>query len=89
MVASAAVRETHSAIVLLAGDHAYKFKKPVDLGFLDFRSGPSRQAVCRREVELNQRLAPDVYLDTVTIAGPDDSPWIHRMNCGDRFRLAC
>ncbi|MFG1609745.1 hypothetical protein [Actinoplanes sp. NPDC049265] len=58
----AAVRETHAALVVFVGDRAYKLKKPVDLGFLDFRSRAERERVCHREVELNRRLAPDVYL---------------------------
>jgi aminoglycoside phosphotransferase family enzyme/predicted kinase len=66
----AEVRETHSAVVFLVGDHAYKLKKPVDLGFLDFSTRERRLNACRREVELNRRLAPDVYLgvDDVTDA---------------------
>ncbi|GAB7006648.1 AAA family ATPase [Nocardioides sp. AN3] len=55
------LRETHSAVVLLVGDRAWKLKKPVDLGFLDFSTPERREASCRREVELNRRLAPDVY----------------------------
>jgi hypothetical protein len=73
----AEVRETHSAIVLLAGARAYKFKKPVDLGFLDFRSAQARHEVCRRELELNRRLAPDVYLDVITLAGSDGQAFEH------------
>jgi aminoglycoside phosphotransferase family enzyme/predicted kinase len=73
----AEIRETHSAIVLLAGDRAYKIKKPVNLGFLDFRDEHVRREVCRREVELNRRLAPDVYLDTLTFAGSDGHPYEH------------
>ncbi len=63
--------ETHSAVVLLMGDRAYKIKKHVDLGFLDFRDEQVRRDVCRREVELNRRVAPDVYLDTLRIVGAD------------------
>jgi len=66
-----AVRETHSAVVVLLGDLALKVKKPVDLGFLDFRSRAQRQAACRREVELNRRLAPDVYLGVASLCGVD------------------
>jgi uncharacterized protein len=66
-----AARETHSAIVLFMGDLAYKVKKPVDLGFLDFRTEPARLAVCHREVDLNRRLAPDVYLGVADVTGPD------------------
>ena len=50
---------------------ALKVKKPVDLGFLDFRSRAQRQAACRREVELNRRLAPDVYLGVAALSGVD------------------
>lgn len=57
--------------MLLAGDRAYKIKKPVDLGFLDFRSAHTRAHVCHRELDLNRRLAPDVYLDVISIAGSD------------------
>ena len=54
--------ETHSAIVLFAGDRAYKLKKPVQFDFLDFSTRERREEAVRREVELNRRLAPDVYL---------------------------
>ena len=68
---AAAVAETHSAVVFFMGDRAYKVKKPVDLGFLDFRERSAREAVCHREVELNRRLAPDVYLGVADVHGPD------------------
>ena len=71
MAAPAALHETHSAVVFFVGDHAYKLKKPVDLGFLDFRTREARVAVCHREVELNRRLAPDVYEGVADILGPD------------------
>jgi uncharacterized protein len=67
----ASVAETHSAVVVFLGDRAYKVKKPLDLGFLDFRTREARQAVCHREVELNRRLAPDVYLGVADVTGPD------------------
>ncbi|HEX2192184.1 MAG TPA: AAA family ATPase [Acidimicrobiales bacterium] len=68
---SAAVAETHAGIVFFVGDRAYKLKKAVHLGFLDFRSREARLAACRREVGLNRRLAPDVYLGVADVAGPD------------------
>ncbi len=71
------VAETHSGIVFFAGDRAYKLKKPVDLGFLDFRQREARQAACHREVELNRRLAPDVYLGVADVLGPDGQPCEH------------
>lgn len=73
----AAVIETHAAIVFFVGDRAYKLKKPVDLGFLDFRRRVDREAVCHREVELNRRLAPDVYLGVADIEGPEGEPCDH------------
>lgn len=63
--------ETHSGVVFFFGDRAYKVKKPVDLGFLDFRTLEARRAACHREVELNRRLAPDVYLGVADVVGPD------------------
>ena len=72
-----AVHETHVGVVFLIGDRAYKLKKPVDMGFLDFRTESARAEVCRREVELNQRLAPDVYLGVADVAGPDGRPCDH------------
>jgi aminoglycoside phosphotransferase family enzyme len=73
----AEVRETHSAVVLLVGEHAYKVKKSVNLGFLDFRSDRSRREVSRRELDLNRRLAPDVYLDVITVAGSGGQSYEH------------
>ena len=73
----AEVRETHVGVVFLVGDHAYKLKKPVDVGFLDFTSRQRRLAACQREVELNRRLAPDVYLGVADVIGPDGSVCDH------------
>ncbi|MGW7534985.1 bifunctional aminoglycoside phosphotransferase/ATP-binding protein [Amycolatopsis sp. NPDC054798] len=73
----AAVRETHSGAVFFAGDRAWKLKKPVDLGFLDFTDPAVRERVCRREVDLNRRLAPDVYLGVAAVTGPDGTVCDH------------
>lgn len=54
--------ETHISWVLLTPDFAFKFKKPVDLGFLDFSSLEKRRYYCEEELRLNQRLAPGMYL---------------------------
>jgi aminoglycoside phosphotransferase family enzyme len=59
--------QTQISYVFLADDLVYKIKKPVDFGFLDFTTLEKRQYYCRREIELNQRLCPDTYLDVVTI----------------------
>lgn len=60
-------RETHISWVFLTGDAVYKVKKPVELGFLDFSTLTAREEACRAEVELNRRLAPDVYHGVVPI----------------------
>ena len=65
------VRETHCAGVVLVGDRAFKFKKPVDLGFLDFHTQEARWRACRQELLLNRRFAPDVYLGLGELALPD------------------
>lgn len=67
----AGVAETHSATVFFFGDLAYKVRKPEDLGFLDFRTREARERDCRREVALNARLSPDVYLGVADVVGPD------------------
>ena len=61
------LRETHISQVFLGADSVYKIKKPVALGFLDFSTAALREQFCAREVELNQRLAPSVYLGLVPI----------------------
>ncbi len=65
------VVETHSAVLFFAEDRVYKAKKALDLGFLDHTSLTARRAVCHEEVELNRRLAPDVYLGVADLVGPD------------------
>ncbi|MFE1441105.1 AAA family ATPase [Streptomyces sp. NPDC058739] len=71
-VARAELVETHTAVVFFVGDRAYKLKKPVDLGFLDYTAIASRRAACEREVTLNSRFAPDVYLGLGEIRSPDE-----------------
>ena len=70
-ISFAAVRETHIGVVFLVGERVYKLKKSVDMGFLDFSTRCRRLAVCRREVELNRRLAPDVYLGVAEVSDVD------------------
>ena len=53
--------ETHISWVLLAGDDAFKFKKPLRLPFLDYSTIESRRACCLEEVRVNRRLAPTLY----------------------------
>jgi aminoglycoside phosphotransferase family enzyme/predicted kinase len=66
--------DTHISTVVLAGDWAYKLKKPLYLGFLDFLSMEAREHACREELRLNRRLAPDLYLDVCRITGAVDHP---------------
>ena len=60
--------ETHASVLVFVGDRVYKLRKPVHFGFLDFTSREARQADCQREVDLNRRLAPDVYLGVVDLS---------------------
>ncbi|MFP4682505.1 MAG: AAA family ATPase [Ectothiorhodospira sp.] len=66
--------ETHISTVLLAGDFAYKIKKPVNLGFLDFTTLERRRFFCQEEVRLNRRLAPGIYEGVVAFSGRPDQP---------------
>src|SRR5512135_114077 len=66
--------ETHISWVLLAGRYAYKIKKALDLGFLDFTTLEARRFYCFEEIRLNRRLAPKIYLDVVPIVGSHDNP---------------
>jgi aminoglycoside phosphotransferase family enzyme/predicted kinase len=61
------IRQTHISVVFLADEFAYKLKKPVRLGFLDFSTAERRQHFCHEEVRLNRRLAPHVYLGVVPV----------------------
>lgn len=58
---------THGSLVFVVPPFVYKIKKPVDLGFLDFSSLEKRRHFCGREVELNSRLAPGIYLGVESI----------------------
>lgn len=68
--------ETHISWVILTGDFVYKIKKPVDFGFLDFSTLEKRRVFCAAELRLNRRLAADIYLDVVAIAGTFKTPII-------------
>jgi len=67
----AALAETHISVLVSIGDRVFKLKKPVTMGFLDFSTLEARRAACNREVELNRRFAPDVYLGVADVMGPD------------------
>jgi aminoglycoside phosphotransferase family enzyme/predicted kinase len=70
-VESVRLIETHISWVLLTGAYAYKIKKPVDFGFLDFSTLDKRRECCEQELRLNRRLAPALYLDVVAIVQRD------------------
>ncbi|GIU84860.1 MAG: hypothetical protein KatS3mg008_1635 [Acidimicrobiales bacterium] len=60
--------ETHISLLLEQDDLVFKFKKPVDMGFLDFTTLEARREACMRELELNSRLAPDVYVGVAELS---------------------
>jgi aminoglycoside phosphotransferase family enzyme len=61
------VVQTHISVVIVADDFVYKIKKPVNFGFLDFLTLEKRAYYCRQELELNRRLAEDIYLDVIPV----------------------
>ncbi|MBX7433672.1 AAA family ATPase [Mycobacterium sp. Y57] len=86
----AEVHETHTGLVVLIGDRAYKAKKAVRTDFLDFSSVQQRRHACEREIELNRRLAPDSYLGLGRLDPPlgDGEPVIVMRRYPDSLRLA-
>jgi uncharacterized protein len=65
--------QTHVSWVILAGDYVYKFKKPVNFGFLDFSDLEKRRWCCEQELLLNRRLCPDIYLGLVRVTADSES----------------
>ncbi len=68
------VLETHISWVILTGDYAYKIKKPMDFGFLDFSTLERRKRFCEEELRLNRRLAANLYLEVLPITGSAAAP---------------
>ncbi|MBD2312359.1 AAA family ATPase [Desertifilum sp. FACHB-1129] len=66
------LEQTHVSYVLLTGEYAYKLKKPVNFGFLDFSTLELRRHFCQEELRMNQRGAPDLYLEVVAISQDGD-----------------
>ena len=66
--------ETHISWVLLAGEQAWKIKRPVNLGFLDFSSLALRRFFCEEELRLNRRHAPQLYLGVLPVSGTPEAP---------------
>jgi len=73
-VAEVELIETHASWVFLAGDFAYKVKKPVNFGFLNFSTLAKRRYYCQEELRLNQRFAPQLYLAVKEIGGTLHAP---------------
>jgi aminoglycoside phosphotransferase family enzyme/predicted kinase len=65
--------QTHASFVLLTGDYTYKIKKPVNFGFLDYSTLAKRQHFCTQELLMNQRTAPEIYLEVLPIIQTGDS----------------
>lgn len=72
--APAELRETHTGLVVLCGDRAYKIKKSIRTDFLDFSTPQRREHACARELTLNRRLAPDIYLGVAHLSDPGGGP---------------
>ncbi len=69
--------ETHISWLFLTGDYAWKIKKPVDFGFLDFSTLALRRHFCEEELRLNRRTAPELYLQIDTLNGSPDQPHLN------------
>jgi len=67
--------ETHISWLILTDDYAYKLKKAVDLGFLDYSTLERRRRFCAEEIRLNRRTAPQIYLEAVPVRGTLDNPY--------------
>jgi aminoglycoside phosphotransferase family enzyme/predicted kinase len=68
------LRETHISWIILCGDYAYKLKKPVDFGFLDFSTVDKRRHFCEEELRLNRRFSPELYLAVVPVTQGVNGP---------------
>lgn len=66
--------ETHISSVIVSKGFVYKFKKPLNLGFLDFSTLEKRHFYCDEELRLNRRLSPDLYLDVLPVYGSAEAP---------------
>ncbi len=74
------ILQTHTSWVLLTGEFAYKIKKPVNFGFLDYTTLKLRKYFCQKELELNRRLAPEIYLDVIAVRKKDTEIFLGNKN---------
>lgn len=76
---------THISWLLLTAEHAYKFKRPLRLPFVDYSTPKARWECCRRELQLNRRYAPQLYLEVERL-GPTNEPAVVMRRFGDSQR---
>jgi uncharacterized protein len=91
VVEAAEIHETHTGVVFLVGDRAFKVKKAVVTDFLDFSTVQRREEACEREVRLNGRIAPESYLGVAHLtdpAGGEPEPVVVMRRYPDSIRLA-
>lgn len=79
VASSITVLQTHISYIFLTGNYAYKLKKPVNLGFLDFSTLEKRRYYCEQELALNQPIAPDIYLEVLPITQDNETLEINGM----------
>ena len=77
MQSKALIHQTHISSIILCGPFAYKLRRPVKHGFVDFSKASIRREDCTKEVKLNQRTAPDLYIGVVAIRGSIETPTIN------------
>lgn len=65
--------QTHISYLFIAGEYVYKVKKPVNFGFIDYLTLEKRKFYCEREINLNSRLSPEIYLGISYIASDRDT----------------
>lgn len=87
MLGEVTLCETHISWILLAGDYAYKIKKPVNFGFLDYSTLEKRAFYCAEELRLNRRWAPELYLDVVAITGNPARPYLQTAATGFEYAV--
>lgn len=78
--------QTHCSAVFLTGDYAYKLKKPVNLGFLDYSTAEKRRHFLEEELRLNIPVAPDIYQQVLAVKF-DGKQWQWGDKCGDDYVL--
>ena len=83
------VIETHISWVLLTGPYAYKIKKPVNFGFLDFTDLAARKHFCEEELRLNRRLTDGLYLEVIAITGSESAPRIGGDGPAIEYMIQC